>query len=135
MRRALHLAEEAGKRGEVPVGCVVVRAGEIVGEGSNRREEGYAAGHAEMEAILRANRRLSDCDLYVTLEPCPMCAGAILSARIPRVWFGAYDEKAGACVSVMDLYSYPFNHKPAVSGGHLQDESGALLRDFFSGRR
>ena len=140
MRRALFLAGEAGKRGEVPVGCVITRGGEIVGEGSNRREEGYAAGHAEMEAITAANRRLSawrlsDCELYVTLEPCPMCAGAIVAARIPKIWFGAYDPKAGACVSVLDLFSYPLNHKPAVSGGHLKEECAGLLRRFFLDQR
>ncbi len=140
MRRALALAEEAGKRGEVPVGCVIVREGKILGEGSNRREEGYAAGHAEIEAITMANRalgawRLADAELYVTLEPCPMCAGAIVAARIPKIWFGAYDPKAGACVSVMDLFSYPLNHKPAVSGGHLEEECAGLLRRFFLSKR
>ena len=103
MAQALALAAEAAAAGEVPVGCVIVRDGEIVGRGRNRREEKQAtASHAEMEAIAQANEhlgtwRLDDCELYVTLEPCPMCAGAILNARIRRVWYGARDEAFGAC--------------------------------------
>jgi tRNA(adenine34) deaminase len=112
MRRALVLAGEAGKRGEVPVGCVITRGGEIVGEGSNRREEGYAAGHAEMEAITAANRRLSawrlsDCELYVTLEPCPMCAGAMVMSRVGKCVYGAPDPEKGCCGSVYDLPADP----------------------------
>ena len=140
MLRALELAREAAIAGEVPVGCVITRGEQIIGEGRNRREEGSATAHAEIEAINAANReigawRLENCEMYVTLEPCPMCAGAIVSARIPKVWFGAYDEKAGACSSVLDLFSYPLNHKPQVSGGHLEEECAAVLREFFEVRR
>jgi len=140
MRRALRLAHEALEAGEVPVGCVVVRNGDILGEGRNRREEGDATAHAEVVAIRRACERLGvwrleNCELYVTLEPCPMCAGAIWCARIPKVWFGAYDAKAGACVSVLDLYSYPINYKPQVSGGHMEEEAAELLRRFFEEKR
>lgn len=140
MRRALLLAKEAADAGEVPVGCVITKEGLIVGEGRNRREAGCATAHAEIEAINAANDalgawRLEDCEMYVTLEPCPMCAGAIVAARVPKVWFGAYDEKAGACSSVLDLFSYPLNHKPQVSGGHLEKECAALLTEFFKVRR
>ena len=118
MDRALALAKEAALDGEVPVGCVIVRDGVIVGEGRNRRETGRTAlGHAEIEAIRQACEnlggwRLWDCTLYVTLEPCPMCAGAIINARIPTVVFGASDAKCGACGSVCDLFSMEFNHHP-----------------------
>lgn len=140
MRRALELAEEAARAGEVPVGCVITRDDRIIGEGRNRREEGSATAHAEIEAINAANKtlgawRLEDCEMFVTLEPCPMCAGAIVASRIPKVWFGAYDEKAGACISVLDLFSYPLNHKPQVSGGHLEEECAKLLTEFFKVRR
>ena len=137
MNQALELAREAAAAGEVPVGCVIVRNGEIVGRGRNRREEKQATvSHAEMEAIAEANRslgswRLDDCELYVTLEPCPMCAGAIVNARIPRVVFGASDEKCGACGSVCDLFSMDFNHHPVVEKGVREEESAALLSDFF----
>ena len=137
MRLALELAQQAGQEGEVPVGCVIVRNGQVVGRGRNRREtEKTALGHAEIEAIGEACRnlggwRLWDCTLYVTLEPCPMCAGAIINARIPRVVFGASDEKCGACGSVCDLFSMEFNHHPSVEKGICEEESGALLRDFF----
>ena len=137
MDAALALAREAGAEGEVPVGCVIVRNGQIVGRGRNRRETAKTAlGHAEIEAISDACRnlggwRLWDCTLYVTLEPCPMCAGAIINARIPRVVFGASDEKCGACGSVCDLFSMDFNHHPAVEKGLRERECGALLRDFF----
>ena len=110
MAQALALAREAAAAGEVPVGCVIVRGGEIVGRGRNRREEKQStASHAEMEAIAMANEtvgswRLDDCTLYVTLEPCPMCAGAILNARIPRVYYGARDRAMGACGGVLNLY-------------------------------
>lgn len=141
MRRALELAAQAGEEGDVPVGCVIVRDGEIVGRGRNRREEKQAtASHAEMEAIAQANAalgtwRLEDCELYVTLEPCPMCAGAIINARIDRVVFGARDPKAGSCGSVTDLFSLPYNHKPAVQGGLLEEECGRVLSDFFRSLR
>jgi tRNA(adenine34) deaminase len=138
MRRALALAQEAAQAGETPVGCVVTRNGMIVGEGRNRREEGKSALlHAEVEAIHNACRalggwRLWECTLFVTLEPCPMCAGAMINARIRRVVYGAADPKAGCCGSVTDLFALPFNHRPAVEGGLLADDCAALLRDFFA---
>ena len=119
------------------MGCVIARSGEIVGRGRNRRESGRTAlGHAEIEAIDQACRtlggwRLWECTLYVTLEPCPMCAGAILNARIPRVVYGASDDKSGACGSVCDLFSMDFNHHPAIEKGVREAESAALLTDFF----
>ena len=137
MDRALALAKEAALDGEVPVGCVIVRDGVIVGEGRNRRETGRTAlGHAEIEAIRQACEnlggwRLWDCTLYVTLEPCPMCAGAIINARIPTVVFGASDAKCGACGSVCDLFSMEFNHHPQVIKGIREAESSALLTEFF----
>jgi tRNA(adenine34) deaminase len=137
MRLALELAEEAAAAGEVPVGCVIVRGGEVVGRGRNRREEHRsAAAHAEMEAIAQANAalgswRLDGCTLYVTLEPCPMCAGAILNARIPRVYYGARDEAFGACGGVMNLFLEEFPNRPALVGGILADECGAVLGRFF----
>ena len=139
MRQALDLARSCLATGDVPVGCVVVSpAGEVIGRGRNRREaEGSAAAHAEVEAITQACRavgswRLTGCTLYVTLEPCPMCAGAIINARIPQVWYGAKDEKAGACGSVLNLFEERFNHKPALRGGLLEEECAALLREFFA---
>ena len=137
MEEALRLAKEAAADGEVPVGCVIVRGDEIVGRGRNRRETGKTAlGHAEIEAISDACTRLGgwrlwECTLYVTLEPCPMCAGAIVNARIPRVVFGASDAKCGACGSVCDLFSMEFNHHPEVEKGVLAEESAALLTEFF----
>ena len=137
MRQALDLAREAAAAGEVPVGCVIVRDGAVVGRGRNRREERQAAwSHAEMEAMAEANRtlgtwRLDGCTLYVTLEPCPMCAGAIINARIKRVVYGASDRKAGCCGSILDLFREPFNHHPEVTGGILAEESAALLSSFF----
>ena len=137
MDEALALAKEAAAEGEVPVGCVIVRNGEIVGRGRNRREtKKTALGHAEIEAIYDANRnlggwRLWDCTLYVTLEPCPMCAGAIVNARIPRVVFGASDAKCGACGSVCDIFSMDFNHHPTVTRGIREEEASALLEEFF----
>ena len=137
MRQALALAQEAAAHGEVPVGCVIVREGRIVGRGRNRREEKQAtASHAEMEAIAQANEhlgtwRLDDCELYVTLEPCPMCAGAILNSRIRRVVYGAADAKAGCCGSVTDLFALPFNHHPVVEKGLREAEAQQLLQAFF----
>ena len=134
---ALQLAAEAARDGEVPVGCVIVRDGQIVGRGRNRREKNRnALAHAEIEAIYDAcsnlgGWRLWDCTLYVTLEPCAMCAGAILNARIKRVVFGARDEKYGACGSVCDLFSMNFNHHPEVTTGLLAEESAALMEEFF----
>ena len=141
MRQALALAAEAAAAGEVPVGCVIVRNGEIVGRGRNRREESQStASHAEMEAIAQANGRLGtwrldDCELYVTLEPCPMCAGAILNARIRRVWYGARDEVFGACGGVMNLFMENFPHPPALVGGILEEACRQVLSDFFAGLR
>lgn len=137
MEQALALARQAAREGEVPVGCVIVRKGEIVGRGRNRRETDKSAlAHAELEAIAQANQalggwRLWDCTLYVTLEPCPMCAGAILNARIPRVVYGARDEKYGACRSVCSLFDMNFNHHPTVEGGVLEQEAAQLMQDFF----
>ncbi len=141
MDQALALAREAAAEGEIPVGCVIVRNGEVVGRGRNRRETSRnALGHAEIEAINDACRtlggwRLWECTLYVTLEPCPMCAGAIVNARIPRVVFGASDGKCGACGSVCDLFSMNFNHHPQVTAGIRAEESGALLSEFFQNLR
>ena len=138
MDAALELARQAAADGEVPVGCVIVRRGEIVGRGRNRREtDKTALGHAEIEAISDACRnlggwRLWDCTLYVTLEPCPMCAGAIVNARIPRVVYGASDAKNGACGSVCDLFSMDFNHHPTVEKGIREEECAALLSEFFA---
>ena len=137
MRQALALAEEAAGHGDVPVGCVVVKDGAVIGRGYNRREErGDAVAHAEVEAIRQACRavggwNLHDCALYVTLEPCPMCAGAIINARVGTVCYGARDEKAGACGSVLDLFAERFNHRPRVYGGVLKEACAALLQDFF----
>ncbi len=141
MREALELAKQAFADGEVPVGCVIVRGGEIVGRGRNRRETGKTAlGHAEIEAIAQACEalggwRLWECTLYVTLEPCPMCAGAIVNARIPRVVYGASDKKCGACGSVCDLFSMDFNHHPQVEKGILEEQCSALLTRFFQNLR
>lgn len=138
MREALALAREAAAAGEVPVGCVIVCGGEIVGRGRNRREEKQAtSSHAEMEAIAMANQhlgtwRLEDCELYVTLEPCPMCAGAILNARIRRVWYGARDEAMGACGGVTNLFMENFPNPPALVGGILSEECRQVLADFFA---
>ena len=137
MRQALALAEEAAGHGDVPVGCVVVKDGAVIGRGCNRREErGDAVAHAVVEAIRQACRavggwNLHDCALYVTLEPCPMCAGAIINARVGTVCYGARDEKAGACGSVLDLFAERFNHRPRVYGGVLKEACAALLQDFF----
>lgn len=137
MLRALELAREAGDEGEVPVGAVVVYQGKIISEGRNRRErDKNALCHAELEAIDGACRalggwRLWQCELYVTLEPCPMCAGAIINARIPRVVFGASDPKAGSCGSVTNLFAMPYNHHPQVFSGFLEEAAAGLLRDFF----
>ena len=137
MKQALALAREAAREGEVPVGCVIVRGDEIVGRGRNRRETDKSAlAHAELEAIAQANKalggwRLWECTLYVTLEPCPMCAGAIINARIPRVVYAAGDEKFGACRSICSLFDMAFNHHPTVEAGLLEQEAVALMQDFF----
>ena len=141
MEEALKLAREAFDDGEVPVGCVLVRNGQIVGRGRNRREKDKSAlSHAELEAIADACRtlggwRLWECTLYVTLEPCPMCAGAIINARIPRVVYGASDEKSGACGSVCNLFSMAFNHHPQVEKGIREEACAALLQEFFQNLR
>lgn len=141
MREALFLAEEAEKEGEVPVGAVVVCEGKIVGTGRNRREtEKNALCHAEIEAINNACKnlggwRLFKCDLYVTLEPCPMCAGAIINSRIKNVYFGASDYKNGACGSVVNLFNLDFNHKPNFESGILETECSEILTRFFKNLR
>ena len=138
MRQALALAQEAAAHGEVPVGCVIVREGQIVGRGRNRREEKqHTSSHAEMEAIRQANEalgtwRLDNCTLYVTLEPCPMCAGAIVQARIPRVVIGSMNAKAGCAGSVLNILKEPgFNHQVKVETGILGEECSCLMTDFF----
>lgn len=141
MEQALALAREAAQEGEVPVGCVIVQGDEIVGRGRNRREHTKSAlSHAEIEAIAQANQhlggwRLWQCTMYVTLEPCPMCAGAIINARIPRVVYGASDRKFGACSSVCSLFQMGFNHHPTVEGGVMEEESAALMQTFFQNLR
>ncbi len=141
MLAALALADEAAAAGEVPVGCVIVREGRIVGRGRNRREENHSAlAHAEIEAIGEACKalgdwRLSDCSLYVTLEPCPMCAGAILNARLKQVCFGARDEKTGSCGSVLNLFEENYGYRPAVYGGILEAECLERMRSFFQSLR
>ena len=142
MTRALELAQKALETGDVPVGCVVAdRDGAIIGEGWNRREaSGDALAHAEVEAIRaacahRGGWNLHGCSLYVTLEPCPMCAGAIVNARIDRVYYGAKDDKAGCCGSVLNLFMEDFNHHPRVYGGILKEPCAALLRRFFEALR
>lgn len=141
MQRAIELARLSALEGEVPVGAVVVKDNEIVGEGRNRRELGKnALYHAELEAIDSACKRLGgwrlwQCDLYVTLEPCPMCAGAIINARIKRVYFGAFDKKAGSFGSIADFNAIPYNHKPEIISGVMADACSALLTDFFKALR
>lgn len=137
MNAALRLARKAAAEGEVPVGCVVVRDGVIVGRGRNRREtKKDALGHAEIEAIHKACKklggwRLHQCDLYVTLEPCPMCTGAIINARIKTVYYGAPDLKAGSCGSVVNLFALPYNHKPELVSGLMEQECTEELQKFF----
>ena len=137
MSQALELAREAAAGGDVPVGCVIVRDGEVIGRGRNRREErGDATAHAEVEAILDACARLGGwrlhrCVLYVTLEPCPMCAGAIVNARVEEIRYGVKDDKAGCCGSVLNLFEERFNHRPRVYQGPLKRECEAVLQEFF----
>ena len=137
MNQALTLAREAAAHGEVPVGCVIVRDGKIIGRGRNRREEKQAvSSHAEMEAMAQANEalgswRLEDCDLYVTLEPCPMCAGAILNARVRRVFCGARGRAMGACGGVLNLFMEDFPHHPQLVGGILAEDCQTVLSAFF----
>ena len=137
MSQSLELAREAAAGGDVPVGCVIVRDGEVIGRGRNRREEaGDATAHAEVEAIRDACARLGSwrlhrCVLYVTLEPCPMCAGAIVNARVEEVRYGVKDEKAGCCGSVLNLFEERFNHRPRIYQGPLERECEAVLQEFF----
>ena len=141
MKAALRLAHKAADEGEVPVGAVVVCEGKIVGRGRNRREtKKDALHHAEIEAIDKACKklggwRLHKCDLYVTLEPCPMCAGAIINARIRTVYYGAPDPKAGSCGTLVNLFALPYNHKPEVVSGVMEEECAGVLRDFFRALR
>lgn len=141
MNEALRLAEEAAREGEVPVGAVVTIGNKIIGRGRNRREKGKnALCHAEIEAINEACKRLGgwrlwECELYVTLEPCPMCAGAIINARIKKVVFGAYDKKNGACGSVVNLFYADFSFKPLYIGGFMENECADVLSEFFKNLR
>ena len=141
MQVALQLAREAAEEGEVPVGAVVVRDGEIIGRGRNRREVNKnALAHAELEAIHNACTHLGGwqlvgCTLYVTLEPCPMCAGAIINSRIERVVQGAMNPKAGSCGSLVNLFDLPYNHRPEIVSGVCGEECSALLKKFFRSLR
>ena len=142
MKAALHQAKLAVRHREVPVGAVIVKDGEIIAKAYNRQERsGCANFHAEMVAIEKACRavgdwRLTGCDIYVTLEPCPMCAGALINARIDNIYFGAYDPKAGCCGTLYDLpEDKRFNHRPRVTGGIMAQECGAILKDFFKEHR
>ena len=137
MLAAYEMAKQAYDDGEVPVGAVIVRENEIVAKGRNRREKAKnALLHAEIDAIDNACKalggwRLWNCELYVTLEPCPMCAGAIINAHIPKVYFGAYDFKNGSCGTITNLFEMPYNFKPECVGGIMANECSALLKDFF----
>jgi tRNA(adenine34) deaminase len=142
MRRALQLAQRAAEHGDVPIGAVVARGDEVLGQAGNERElRGDPTAHAEVLALREASERLGgwrllETTIYVTLEPCPMCAGAITLARVPRLVYGTADPKGGAVGSVIDLFAEPVvNHRPAVEGGLLAEESSALLASFFSSRR
>lgn len=141
MNMAILEAKLAAREGEVPVGAVIVKDGEIISAAHNLRENtGDATAHAEVLAIRKACEaiggwHLEKCTLYVTLEPCPMCMGAIINARVGKVIFAAKDAKAGACGSVIDLRSYPLNHKPQVESGFMSEESLSILSDFFKGKR
>lgn len=142
MLKALELAEKAFLNGECPVGAIVVdENGTIIGEGYNLREKNNSpTAHAEIIAIEKAAQtigewRLINCTLYVTLEPCPMCAGAIINSRLKRLVYGAFDEKGGACASLMNIFDYPFNHKPMVRSRILEKECSEILTRFFNGLR
>ena len=142
MEKALELARKAAEHGEVPVGAIVVNSdGEVIGEGYNRREELRSpTAHAELIAIEQAARRLGSrrligCTLYVTLEPCPMCAGAVMNAQLGRLVYGAFDEKNGACASVVTLFDEKFTHIPRVRSRVLEKRCGEILTEFFSGIR
>lgn len=141
MKIAYDEAKIAFQEGEVPVGAVIVKDGEIIAKARNNREHtGDATGHAEMLAIREACKvlggwHLEKCELYVTLEPCPMCMGAIINSRMGKVVYGAKDAKAGACGSVLNMCAYPLNHKPIVEGGFMKEECAELLTDFFKDRK
>ncbi len=141
MKIALEQAELASNEGEVPVGAVIVKDGEIISATRNNREAtGDATGHAELLAIREACARLGgwhleSCELYVTLEPCPMCMGAIINSRLGKVYFGAKDAKAGACGSVLNMSAYPLNHKPEIYSGFMKDECASVLSEFFTKKR
>ena len=141
LNEAILEAKKAPTKGDVPIGAVIVRDNKIIVKAHNRRNiDNNAILHAEIIAIdeacrLLESRVLSDCDLYVTLEPCPMCAGAIIQSGIKRLYFGAYDPKAGCAGSVTDLFTLPFNSRPEVYGGIMEDECVALLSDFFKNKR
>ncbi|MBQ2672287.1 MAG: tRNA adenosine(34) deaminase TadA [Clostridia bacterium] len=141
MKEALKEAKKAAEELEVPVGAVIVHKDKIIARGRNRREiSKNALFHAEIEAINNACKKLNSwrligCTLYVTLEPCPMCAGAIINSRISEIIYGANDPKAGSCGSVTDLFSLPYNHKPVVTGGILKDECAEILTNFFKNLR
>ena len=139
MKEALLLARKAFEMGEVPVGAVIVRKrdGKIVGRGYNRREtDKNPLAHAEIEAIAEASEtlhgwRLNDCEMYVTLEPCPMCCGAIINSRLERVVYGASDYKSGSVSSVQEMFSLPYNHKPEILSGVMEEECSGILSEFF----
>lgn len=141
MKLALLEAQKAAQKGEVPVGAVIVKNGQIIAKGRNMREEKQnALSHAEIEAINSACKKLSSwrldgCEMYVTLEPCPMCAGAIINSRISTLVFGAYDSRAGSIDSVINLCDYPYNHKPEIYGGIMEDECLEILQKFFKNLR
>ena len=141
MRKAIEQAMIAQSEGEVPIGAVITLNDDIIAVGRNKRERcKNALSHAEIEAINNAceylkSWRLLNCKIYVTLEPCPMCAGAIINSRISSVIYGAHDPKAGSCNSIIDLFALPYNHKPSVVSGVLQDECSAILSDFFQNLR
>ena len=140
MQIALELARQAYEINEVPVGAIVVKksTGKIIGKGYNRREiDKNPLAHAEIAAIKQAAEtlggwRLLDCDIYVTLEPCPMCCGAIINSRIERVIFGAFDSKSGSVESIINMFDLPFNHKPKIVSGIMQKECSEILSDFFT---
>ena len=138
MKEAIKLARQAAEEGDVPVGCVIVSSrGDIVGTGRNRRETAKnAVAHAEIEAIASACRslgtwRLTDCEMYVTLEPCPMCAGAIINSRVGKLYYGAREENFGSCGSVINLFMERYGYSPQIVGGILKEESETLLKEFF----
>jgi len=141
MKMAYNEAVKAFNKEEIPVGCVIVKDDLVIARAHNLREiKNQVMAHAEMLAITKANKklnswRLDDCDIYVTLEPCPMCLGAIIQSRIKNLYFGAYDKKGGACGSVLDLTNYSFNHKVNVTGGIFEKECSELLSNFFKNLR